>query len=86
MNMEAKFSALKGYIDREISFLNSKIDQFIESLKETITKIEKRESSSTEIFCSAKYSFFTEGAIGKERFNKIPDGKSDSCIKGYNKP
>ena len=49
MNMEAKFSALKGYIDCEISILNSKVDQFIESLKETITKIEKRESSSIEI-------------------------------------
>ena len=49
MNMEAKFYALKGYIDCEISILNSKIDQFIESLKETITKIEKRESNSIEI-------------------------------------
>ena len=48
MNMEAKFSALKGYIDCEISILNSKVDQFIESLKET-NKIEKRESSSIEI-------------------------------------
>ena len=44
MNMEAKFSALKGYIDCKISILNSKVDQFIESLKETITKIKKRES------------------------------------------
>ena len=49
MNMEAKFSALKGYIDCEISILNSKVDQFIESLKETITKIENRGSSSIEI-------------------------------------
>ena len=49
MNMEAKCSALKGYIDCEISILNSKVDQFIESLKESITKIEKRESSSIEI-------------------------------------
>ena len=48
MNMEAKVSALKGYIDCEISILNSKVDQFIESFKET-TKIEKRESSSIEI-------------------------------------
>ena len=46
---KAKFSALKFYIDCEISILNSKADQFIESLKETITKIEKRESSSIEI-------------------------------------
>ena len=49
MNMEAKFSALKVYIDCEISIRNSKVDQFVESLKETITKIEKRESSSIEI-------------------------------------
>ena len=49
MNMEAKFSALKSYVDCEISILNSKADQVIESLKETITKIEKRESSSIEI-------------------------------------
>ena len=49
MNMEARFYALKGYIDCEISILKSKIDQFIESLKETTTKIEKRESSSIEI-------------------------------------
>ena len=47
--MEAKFTALKGYIDREISILISKVDQFIESLKEAITKIEKRESSIIEI-------------------------------------
>ena len=48
MNMEAKCSSLKSYIDCEISILNSKVDQFIKSLKETITKIEKRES--IEIF------------------------------------
>ena len=48
--MEAKFTALKGYIDCEISILNSEVDQFIESsLKEAITKIEKRESSIIEI-------------------------------------
>ena len=49
MNMEAKFSALKGYLDCEISSLNSKVDLFIESLKETITKIEKRENSNMNI-------------------------------------
>ena len=48
MNMETNFSALKGYIDCEISILNSKADQFIESLKKTITKIEKLESNSIE--------------------------------------
>ena len=47
MNMEAKFSALKDYIDCEILILNSKVDLFIDSLKET--KIEKRESSNIEI-------------------------------------
>ena len=41
MNMEAKLFALKGYIDREISILKSKVDKFVESLKETITKIQK---------------------------------------------
>ena len=49
MNMEATFSALKGYINCEISILNSKVDQVIESLKERIIKIEKRESSCIEI-------------------------------------
>ena len=49
MNMEAKFSAPKDYIDCEISILNSKVDLFIDSLKETITKIEKRESNNIEI-------------------------------------
>ena len=38
MNMEVKISALKGYIDYEISILNSKVDLFIDSLKGTITK------------------------------------------------
>ena len=49
MNMEAKFSALKGYIDCEISSLNSKVDLFIESLKETITKVEKSDNNNMEI-------------------------------------
>ena len=49
MNMEAKCSVLKGYIDCEISILNNKVDLFIDSLKETITKIEKRESNNIEI-------------------------------------
>ena len=43
MNMEAKFSTPKGYGDCQISILNSKVHQFIKSLKETIRKIEKRE-------------------------------------------
>ena len=49
MNMDAKFSALKGYIDCEISVLNSKVELFIDSLKEKTTEIEKRESNNTEI-------------------------------------
>ena len=47
--MEAKFPALKGHIDCEISILNSKFNLFIKSLKETMTKIEKRESNNAEI-------------------------------------
>ena len=49
MNMEATFSALKGYIDCEISILYRKVDLFIESSKETITKMEKRENKSMKI-------------------------------------
>ena len=47
--MEAKFSALKGYINWEISILSSKVNLFIESLKEIITKIKKLESNNMEI-------------------------------------
>ena len=47
--MEAKFPALKGHRDCEISILNSKFNLFIKSLKETMTKIEKRESNNAEI-------------------------------------
>ena len=50
MNMEAKFSVLKGYIDCEISILNIKIELYIESSKETITKIKKRENNNMGIF------------------------------------
>ena len=49
MKMKAEFCTLKGCIDCEISILNNKFDQFIESLKETTTKIEKRRSNSIEI-------------------------------------
>ena len=42
MNIEAKISGLKGYIDCEILIPNSKVDLLIESLKETISKTEKR--------------------------------------------
>ena len=46
MSMEGKCSALKGCICCAISVPNGKVNQFSESLKETITKIEKRESNS----------------------------------------
>ena len=36
MNIEAKVSALRGCIDCEMSILNSKVDLFIDSFKETI--------------------------------------------------
>ena len=85
MIMEAKFSALKGYIDCEISILNSKVDQFIESLKETITKIEKRESSSIEVL-QKNIHFLQKELLVKKQFNKIPDQNSDSHIRGYSKP
>ena len=46
MNMEGKFSARKIYVDCEISIPNSKVDLFIELLKETIIKLEKRENGN----------------------------------------
>ena len=49
LNMEATFSTLKCYIDCETPILNSKVDLFIKSLKETITKVEKRERNNIEI-------------------------------------
>ena len=58
MNIQAKFSALRGYIDCEISILNSKVDLFIESLKETITKIEKREATTWKFF-RKKFVFYS---------------------------
>ena len=65
MNMKATFSALKGYINCEISILNSKVDQFIESLKERITKIEKRESSSIE-FRQENIRFLQKELLAKD--------------------
>ena len=46
---KAKFSALTGCIDCKMSILNSKVDLFKESLKETITKIGKCENNNMEI-------------------------------------
>ena len=84
MKMEAKFSALKGYTDCETSFLNSKVDQFIESLKETITKKENQHRKWQYRNSSGKYLFSTEGALSKEQLNIVPDGNSDIFIRGYN--
>ena len=58
MNIQAKFSALRDYIDCEISILNSKVDLFIESLKETITKVEKREATTWKFF-RKKFVFYS---------------------------
>ena len=46
VNMEARFPALKGYIDRENSMLN--VHLFVESSKETVTKMKKREKNKVE--------------------------------------
>ena len=46
---KAKFSALTGCIDCKMSILNSKVDLFKESLKETITNIGKCENNNMEI-------------------------------------
>ena len=48
--MEATFSLLKGYINCEISVLNSKVDLFIKISRETITKKEKYENNDVEVF------------------------------------
>ena len=58
MNLEVKFCALKGYIGCKISILNSKVDLFIESLKETITKVEKREATTWKFF-RKKFVFYS---------------------------
>ena len=81
--MEATFSALKGYTDCEISILNSKVDLFIESLKETITKIEKRESNNMEIL-QEKVRFLQQQLLAKNDLIKSLIGNCDSCIRGYN--
>ena len=73
MNMEAKFSALKSNIDCEISILNSKVDLLNESLKETITKIEKREKNNMKIL-HENIRFLQKKLLAKnERYNRIPD-------------
>ena len=69
MNMEVKFSALKDYIDCEIPILNSKVDLFIDLLKETITKIEKRESNNIEIL-QENISFLQKELLAKNNLIK----------------
>ena len=44
LKIEAPLSALKSYVDRELSTLNSKIDAFSDSLKHALTNLQKRES------------------------------------------
>ena len=83
MNIQARFSATKGYIDWEISILNSNVDLFIESLKETITKIEKRESNNMEIL-QEKVRFLQQQLLAKNDLIKSLIGNCDSCIRGYN--
>ena len=83
MNIQARFSATKGYIDWEISFLNSNVDLFIESLKETITKIEKRESNNMEIL-QEKVRFLQQQLLAKNDLIKSLIGNCNSCIRGYN--
>ena len=69
MNMEVKFSALKGYLDCEISSLNSKVDLFIESLKETITKVEKSDNSNMEIL-QESIRFLQKNLLAKSDITK----------------
>ena len=83
MNMEATFSALKGYIDSEIPILNSKVDLLIESLKKTITKKEKRERNNKEIL-QENIRFLQKELLAKNDLIKNTDGNSNSCIRGYN--
>ena len=83
MNLEVKFCALKGYIGCKISILNSKVDLFIESLKETITKIEKRESNNMEIL-QEKVRFLQQQLLAKNDLIKSLIGNCNSCIRGYN--
>ena len=75
--MEVKFSALKGHIDCKIPIVNSKVNPFIDSLKETKNKIEKPKNNNIEVLK------VTEGAPSKKQFNKFHDGNSDSDLRGY---
>ena len=45
LKIEAQLSALKSYIDCELSTLTSKIDTFSDSLKHALANLQKRESN-----------------------------------------
>ena len=44
LKIEAQLSALKSYVDCELSTLTSKIDAFSDSLKHALANLQKRES------------------------------------------
>ena len=45
LKIEAQLSALKSYVDCELSTLTSKIDAFSDSLKHALANLQKRESN-----------------------------------------
>ena len=49
LKIEAQLSALKSYVDCELSTLTSKIDAFSDSLKHTQANLQKRESNYSNI-------------------------------------
>ena len=44
LKIEAQLSALKSYVDCEVSTLTSKIDAFSDSIKHALADLQKRES------------------------------------------
>ena len=45
LKIEAQLSALKSYVDCEVSTLTSKIDAFSDSIKHALADLQKRESN-----------------------------------------
>ena len=45
LKIEAQLSALKSYVDCELSTLTSKIDAFSDSLKHALANLQKRENN-----------------------------------------
>ena len=45
LKIEAQLSALKSYVDCELSMLTSKINAFSDSLKHAIANLQKRQSN-----------------------------------------